>query len=234
MSLVRIRSNAFWTRRAAVGACLALGLSAVTGGTAGAAVTPAMGTVNCSVAAGSTASLTPGLPMIGQPVTTGWTMAKIHQVKLDTCDSSGVNGGKSVITGGVLQINARLNSGASCASVAGSLSALSKATLMVKLQNITVTPVLDPVTGQPVIDPTTGLPETTTQTSTSANVHVKNVTATQSGSGVLLTGTVQNSSSGNKPFGGETVAVQLNAAGDCSTAPLATIDLTGSTVSIHP
>jgi hypothetical protein len=118
--------------------------------------------------------------------------------------------------------------------LAASLSSVNKAVVMVKLQNVTVTPVLDPITGLPVIDPVTGLPETTTQTSTSANVHVKNVTATQSGSGVLLTGTAQQSASGNKPFGGETVAVQLNAAGDCSTAPLATIDLTGSTVSIHP
>jgi hypothetical protein len=234
MSVVRIRSNASWMRRAAIGSCLVLGLSAFGGGPAGATMTPATGTVNCSVAAASTASLTPGLPMSGQPATSGWTMAKIHQVKLDTCDSSGVSGGKSVITGGVLQINARLNSGATCDAIAASLSSLSKATLMLKLQNTTVTPVLDPVTGLPVIDPVTGLPETTTQTSTSASVHVKNVTATQSGSGVLLTGTAKQSSSGKKPFGGETVAVQLNAAGDCSTAPLATIDLTGSTVSIHP
>jgi hypothetical protein len=234
MSLVRIRSNGSWMRNVAIGSCLAVGLSAFAGGTAGATVTPATGTVNCGVAAGSTASLTPALPMSGQPATTGWTMARIHQVKLDTCDSSGVTGGRSVITGGVLQINARLNPGASCASLVASLGSVNKATLMVKLQNTTVTPVLDPITGLPVIDPTTGLPETTTQTSTSASVHVKNPTATPSGSGVLISGTAQQSAAGNKPFGGETVAVQLNAAGDCSTAPLATIDLTGSTVSIHP
>jgi hypothetical protein len=59
------------------------------------------------------------------------------------------------------------------------------------------------------------------------------VTASQVGSDVLLTGVAQQSSSGNKPFGGETVEVHLKATGDCTTAPLTTIDLTGSTVSIH-
>jgi hypothetical protein len=221
MNLVRIPPSASWMRKVAIGSCVALGLSVFGGGTAGATITPATGTVNCGVAAGSTGSLRPGLPMSGQPATLKWTMAKIHQVRLDTCDSTGVSGGKSTITDGVLQINARLNSGASCASVAASLSSVNKAVVMVKLNNTVTT--TDPITLV-----------TTSTTHTSAVVHVKNVTATQSGSGVLLTGVAQQSASGNKPFGGETVSVQLNAAGDCSTAPLATIDLTGSTVSIHP
>jgi hypothetical protein len=161
-------------------------------------------------------------------------MEKIHQVPISSCDASGVTGGKSVITGGVVQINARLNPGASCDTLAASLSSVSKATVMLKLTATVTTPVLDPITGQPVIDPVTGLPETTTHTNTSAVVHVKDSTATQSGGSVLLTGTAQQSASGNRPFGGETVAVQLNGTGDCSTAPLASLDLTGSTFSIHP
>jgi hypothetical protein len=98
----------------------------------------------------------------------------------------------------------------------------------VKLTNTVTTTVTDPVTG---------ITTTTTTTKTSASVHVKSVTAVESGSGVHLTGVAQQSASGNKPFGGETVDVQLNAApsaGDCSTTPLTAIDLGGSTVSIHP
>src|SRR5262249_24502317 len=160
-----------------VGSCLALGLSVVGGGSAGATVAPATGTVTCGVAAGQTGTLKPGLPMSGQPATVKWTMEKIHQVTLDTCDSSGVSGGKSVITAGVVQINARLDPGASCDSLAASLSAVNKATVMVKFTATVTTTVTDPITGQTT---------TTTQTRTSASVHVKSVTAVQSGSGVLL------------------------------------------------
>jgi hypothetical protein len=163
--------------------------------------------------------------MAGQTPTAKWTMEKIHQAPITTCDASGVIGGKSTITGGVVQINARLNGGASCDTLAASLSSLNKAVMMVKLTNTVTTTVTDPITG---------ITTTTTQTNTSANVHVKNVTAIASGSGVLLSGTAQQSSSGKKPFGGETVAVQLNGTGDCSTAPLASLDLTGSTLTIHP
>jgi len=218
MSLVRIRSHGSWTRKLAIGSCLALGLSAFGGGSAGATVVPATGTVTCGVT--GSGFVKPGIPMSGQTPTAKWTMEKIHQVPLDTCNVSGVTGGKSVITGGVLQINARLNPGASCDSLAASLSNLNKAVIGVKLT--TTTTVTDPITL-----------ETTTTTNTSAAVHVKTVTATQSGGGVLLTGLAQQSASGNKPFGGETVDVQLNATGDCSTAPLTTLTITGS-VSIHP
>jgi hypothetical protein len=207
-------------RKIAIGSCVALGLSVFTGGTAGATVTPATGTVNCGVS--GTASFNHGIPVSGQPATTKWTMEKVHQVPLTSCDASGVSGGRSVITGGVLQANLRLNPGASCDSLAASLSSVNKAVVMVKLQNTVTT--TDPITL-----------ETTTTTSTSAAVHVKNVTATLSGGGVLLTGTAQQSASGNKPFGGETVDVQLNATpntGDCATTPLTVINVSGS-VSIH-
>jgi hypothetical protein len=232
MSVFHVRSNASWMRKVAIGSCLAVGLSAFGGGSAGATVTPATGSLMCGFS--GSASLTPGVPMSGQTPTAKWTMEKIHQAPIGSCDASGVTGGKSVITGGVVQINARLNPGASCDTLAASLSSVNKAGVMIKLTATITTPVLDPVTGQPVIDPVTGLPETTTHTNTSAVVHVKNPTATQSGTGVLLTGTAQQSASGNKPFGGETVAVQLNGTGDCTTGPLASLDLTGSTVSIHP
>jgi hypothetical protein len=234
MDRVRIRPNASWMRNLAIASCVALGVSVFPAGTAGATVVPATGTVSCTVQAGQTASLRPAVPMSGQPATTGWTMEKIHRVRLDTCNSSGVTGGKSVITDGFLQINARLDPGATCAALATSLSSVNKATLGLKLTTTTVTPVLDPITGLPVIDPVTGLPETITQTHTSASVHVKNPSALLSGGGVLISGVAQQSASGNKPFGGEVVEVHLNASGDCSTAALATIDLTGSTVSIHP
>jgi hypothetical protein len=227
MNLVRIRSNGSWTRKLAIGSCLAIGLSAFGGGPAGATVVPATGSVTCGVA--GDASLTPGVPASGQPATVHWTMEKIHQVPLASCDATGVNGGKSLITGGVLQVNLRLNQGASCDTLAASLSSLNKAVVMVKLTNTVTTSVTDPITG---------ITTTTTQTSTSAAVHVKNVTAAPgSGTDVVLTGTAQQSASGNKPFGGETVAVTLHATpsvGDCATTPLTQVDLTGSTVSIHP
>jgi hypothetical protein len=232
MNLVRIRSNALSMRNLAVASCLALGFSAFSGGSAGATVTPATGSITCTVGAGQTASARPAIPMSGQPATTGWTMLKIHRIRLDTCNASGVTGGKTTITDGFLQINARLDPGATCAALATSLSSVNKATLGLKLTTTTVTPVLDPITGLPVLDPITGLPETTTQTRTSASVHVKGPTASLSGGGVLITGTVQNSASGNKPFGGETLDVNLTASGDCSTAALALINLSGS-VSIH-
>jgi hypothetical protein len=232
MNLVRIRSNASWVRNLAIASCLALGFSAFSGGTAGALVTPATGSFTCGVT--GTGSLTPGVPMSGQPATERWTMEKIHQVPLSNCNVSAVTGGKSVVTGGVLQINARLNPGASCATLAASLSSVNKANVTVKLMTTITTPVLDPITGLPVIDPVTGLPEVTTQTFTSAVVRVKGVTASQSGTGVLLAGVALQSSSGKRPFGGEIVEVHLNASGDCSTAPLSSIDLTGSSVSVHP
>jgi hypothetical protein len=230
MNLVRIRSNASWARNVAIGSCLVLGLSAFGGGTSGALITPATGSASCDV--GGSASLRPGLPMSGQTPTAGWTMEKIHQAPVTNCNVSAVTGGKSVITGGVLTVNARLKQGASCDAQAASLSSLDKAVVTLKLTNTTVTPVLDD-TGQPVIDPVTGLPETTSQTRTSAVVRVKGVSASLGGLGVILTGVVQQSASGNKPFGGETVEVQLPASGDCSAAPLASLPL-GGKVSIHP
>jgi hypothetical protein len=219
-------------RNVAIGSCVALGLSVFAGGTAGATVVPATGTVTCGVT--GSASLTPGIPMSGQTPTAKWTMEKIHQAPLGTCDASGVTGGKSVITGGVVQINARLNAGASCDTLAASLSSVNKAIVTLKLTATVTTPVIDPITGLPVIDPVTGLPEVTTHTNTSAVVHAKGVTAALVGSDVVLTGVAQQSASGNKPFGGETVEVHLPSTGDCTMAPLTSIDLTGSSVSIHP
>jgi hypothetical protein len=170
--------------------------------------------------------------MSGQPATAHWTMEKIHQAPLANCNVTAVTGGKSVVTGGVLQINARLNMGASCDTLAASLKAVNKATVTLKLTTTITTPVLDPITGLPVIDPVTGLPETTTQTFTSAVVHAKNVGPSTTFDG--LTGVAQQSASGNKPFGGEVVDVHLPTTGDCSTAPLTSLDLTGASVSVHP
>jgi hypothetical protein len=222
MRRVRVGSNASWVRKIVIGSCIALGLGVLSFGTAGATMTPAMGSLSCAL--GGTASLNPVVPMSGQPSTVGWTMEKIHQAPISSCNASGVTGGKSVITGGVLQVNARLDKGASCATLVTSLSSVSHIVVMLKLTNTVTTTTVDPVTGLPV---------TTTMTSTSASVRVTNVIATPSGGGVLLTGTAQQSASGNKPFSGEIVAVQLNGTGDCTTAPLTFLDLTGSTVSIH-
>src|SRR5262249_54098243 len=145
MNLIRIRSKGSWFRGAAIGSCLALGLSAFGGGAAGATVVPATGAVTCGVAAGQTGTLKPGVPMSGQPATPKWTMAKIHQVAFDTCDATGVSGGKSVITGGVVQINARLNPGATCDALAASLSSVNKAVVMVKFTATVTTTVTDPI-----------------------------------------------------------------------------------------
>ena len=227
MNLVRTRSSASLLRVAAIGSCLALGLSAFGGGTAGATITPATGTVTCGVS--GVGAFNHGIPVSGQPATAKWTMEKIHQVSLTSCVTN-VTGGRSAVTGGVLQVNARLDAGASCDSLAASLLGVNKAVVMVKLQNIVSTSVTDPITGT----------TTTTTTSTSATVHVKIVSPTQvsqAGSDVVLTGVAPQSSSGNKPFGGETVTVQLHSTplvGDCTTTPLTQVDLTGSTVSIQP
>lgn len=218
MNLVHFRSKPSWKHMAAVGSCLALGLSVFSGGTAGAVTVAPTGSLTCNVS--GSASLTPGVPMSGQPATVKWTMEKIHQVPLDTCNSAGVTGGKAPITGGVLQVNARLNPGASCDALGASLASVNKAVVGVKLTNTATS--IDPITGLPVVG----------ATRTVASVHLKDVTVSQSGAGVLITGTAQQSASGNKPFGGETVDVQLNGTGDCTTAPLTALSLSG-TVSIH-
>ena len=134
-------------------------------------------------------------------------------------------------------MNARLDAGASCDSLAASLLGVNKAVVMVKLQNIVSTSVTDPITGT----------TTTTTTSTSATVHVKIVSPTQvsqAGSDVVLTGVAPQSSSGNKPFGGETFETQINVdnlsdfAGCLGgTNNVDHIDFStagGSTLSIHP
>ena len=210
-------------RRFAIAAALMLACGVLTVGSADALTTPATGSFTCDV--GGVASLKPGVPMSGQLPTAKWTMEKIHNAPIDGCDVSGVTGGKSVITGGELRINARLNPGASCDTLAASLSSVNKAVVRLKLTNTTTTTTTDPITGEVT---------TTSWTRTSAVVVVKSVTASQVGSDVLLTGVAHQSSSGNKPFGGHIVEVLLHGTGDCSIGPLTSLDLTGSTVSVHP
>jgi hypothetical protein len=222
MSLGRISSGASWMRGIAIGSCLALGLSAFGGGSAGAAMTPAaVGSLTCGIT--GTAAAKPGIPGTGLTPTTRWTMLQIHQNPLASCNTAGVTGGKASITGGELKLNARVNPGASCDALVSSLSSVNKAVVGVKLTHTNTT--VDPITGA----------VTGTQTFTVALVRAKldptNIVA--SGGGIHITGTLQQSASGNKPFGGETLDVQLNLGADCAAAPVASIDLTGSSLSIH-
>jgi hypothetical protein len=183
----------------------------------------------------------------GMPATptTHWTIGKVHQQAIDTCNTSGVMGGRAPITGGVITINSRINQGASCAALLPSLSSVNKAVLIVKLTNTVTTVEIDPTTGLPVIDPVTMQPVMTTQTRTVAVVRAKDPVVTQSGNGFHITGTVQQSAAGNKPFGGDVFEAQVNvdnsadvaACNSMTSVPLTQVNFStagGSSISIHP
>jgi hypothetical protein len=198
---------------------------------AAAATTPPTGTLTCG--ASGTMSLRPAIPATTVAPTAGWTMGKMHSASLTSCDSTQVTGGKAAITDGTAVANIRFGQLASCDTLMASLTNVSKVVLNVKLSSTTT------VT---TIDPTTGLPVTTSSTRTVAVVKSKDVQITQSGSGLLLTGTLPQSASGNKPFGGETIQAQINignpsdvSACTGGTTPLDHIDFgAGSSFSIHP
>lgn len=205
-------------RKLALLCSAALALSVVAVGVAGASSTPPTGALNCGTT--GTVTLKKGIPDSSQPASTKNISVKIHKAAIDTCDASGVTGGKATITGGTAQLNAKIPPGANCSTLLSSPPNIVKPVLVVKLTN------------------TTG-----TKTETVAVIKPTNLQFSQSGTGFHVTGTIPQTKANNKPFGGETFEAQLNVdnlsdAAACigGTAPLDHIDFStagGSGISIH-